>query len=168
MDTPLLTEDGFPRSDIDVAQVRMTRARIIRLRNDYRALLGELELALHDHHAALRTLGPAAGSATAAAAAPVVEVPFAVVNDVSHSSPAFEAGLVRGDRIIHFGSVHAGNHRRLAELAAVVQANVGSPIAIDLVRNVTETGIDTRMRLRLVPRRDWGGKGMLGCHILPL
>lgn len=24
------------------------------------------------------------------------------------------------------------------------------------------------LNLTLVPRRDWGGRGLLGCHILPL
>lgn len=24
------------------------------------------------------------------------------------------------------------------------------------------------LELNLVPRRDWGGRGLLGCHILPL
>lgn len=36
MDTALLTGDGFPRSDIDVVQIRLCRVKIIKLQNDYR------------------------------------------------------------------------------------------------------------------------------------
>lgn len=36
MNTLLLTIDGFPRSDIDVAQIRICRAKIIKLQNDYK------------------------------------------------------------------------------------------------------------------------------------
>jgi 26S proteasome non-ATPase regulatory subunit 9 len=43
MDTPLIDREGFPRSDIDVASVRTARVQIIRLRNDLKAVMGELE-----------------------------------------------------------------------------------------------------------------------------
>ncbi|ONH72012.1 hypothetical protein BOH78_4075 [Pichia kudriavzevii] len=36
MDTELLTLDGFPRADIDVLQIRLCRAKIIKLQNDYK------------------------------------------------------------------------------------------------------------------------------------
>ena len=36
MDTPLLSGDGFPRSDIDIVQVRLCRVKIIKLQNDYK------------------------------------------------------------------------------------------------------------------------------------
>lgn len=35
LDTQLVTLDGFPRQDIDVASIRATRANIRRLQNDY-------------------------------------------------------------------------------------------------------------------------------------
>lgn len=53
METRLTTIDGFPRSDIDVATVRTTRARIVQLRNDYKALMAKVEVALHEQFAAL-------------------------------------------------------------------------------------------------------------------
>lgn len=36
MNTSLLTLDGYPRSDIDVVQVRLCRSKIIKLQNDYK------------------------------------------------------------------------------------------------------------------------------------
>jgi 26S proteasome non-ATPase regulatory subunit 9 len=50
METPLLTLDGFPRSDIDVAAIRICRAKIIKLQNDYKwineTLLDKIQLEL--------------------------------------------------------------------------------------------------------------------------
>lgn len=43
MSTPLIDPQGFPRSDIDVAQVRTARVAIIRGRNDLKDLERELE-----------------------------------------------------------------------------------------------------------------------------
>lgn len=42
MDTPLLTLDGYPRNDIDVPEIRKCRAKIVRLRNDYKWISEEL------------------------------------------------------------------------------------------------------------------------------
>lgn len=36
MESNLITGDGFPRTDIDVVQVRLCRVKIIKLQNDYK------------------------------------------------------------------------------------------------------------------------------------
>ncbi|KAK9490154.1 hypothetical protein V1508DRAFT_425756 [Lipomyces doorenjongii] len=171
MNTPLITPDGFPRSDIDVAQVRITRTRIIRLRNDLKAVMSRIETALYEHHARLRERG----SVSAIGIAGDVErkpdpngIAFAVVNNIVERSPAYEAGLVKGDKIVKFGSVHAGNHQKLARLASVVQENENSPIEITVIRDIDEAQARAEVNLILTPRQGWGGRGMLGCHILPL
>ena len=69
MNTRLITPDGFPRADLDVAQsmcnpphgvsaqfpdnftVRTTRSRIIYLRNDYKDLMNVIEKHIHEHFA---------------------------------------------------------------------------------------------------------------------
>ena len=48
LNTPLITIEGYPRADIDVANVRIARAAIIRLRNDYKALERQIEQAVHE------------------------------------------------------------------------------------------------------------------------
>merc|ERR1712098_835790 len=53
MNTRLLTPDGFPRADLDVAQIRTTRARIIYLKNDHKALMSIIEKHIHKHFARL-------------------------------------------------------------------------------------------------------------------
>lgn len=36
------------------------------------------------------------------------------------------------------------------------------------VSRVTGVAQRQELRLTLTPTKDWGGRGMLGCHILPL
>lgn len=115
MTTPLTTFDGYPRDDIDVAQIRITRARIIPLRNDYKALTAEIERGLHGLHALSASLpttpAPAtssgSGSGGGGVAEGIIEAPFARVNTVEPAGPAGIAGVRVGDLVKRFGSVGA-------------------------------------------------------------
>ncbi|KOS16733.1 26S proteasome non-ATPase regulatory subunit 9 [Escovopsis weberi] len=137
MDTPLLTGDGFPRADLDVAQIRTTRARIIRLRNDYKELMSAIEKYLHDHFASIRD-GDGDGSAAGQPASggggssilpdslpEALEMSFAKVNTVAAGSPADQAGLKTGDEIRNFGYVNYSNHDDLRKVVECVQGNEG-------------------------------------------
>ena len=234
MNTSLTTLDGFPRADLDVAQgthfapsaskqelpdaapVRTTRARIIHLRNDHKALMSRIEAGLHAAHAAAKNspsepdaaaeharASGAGGSASAASSAPrpgaggsgEAEVDdfaapaFARVNSVVARSPADEAGLQAGDEVRRFGDVDWTNHEKLAKVASLVQRSEGvsgnvfffscsqcalvEMLTCVLQRSVTvkvtrkrEDGSMEERELRLVPRSNWGGRGMLGCHLL--
>lgn len=111
---------------------------------------------------------------TAAQAPPAVsstagiEAPFAKVNTVVPSSPADEAGLRAGDKITKFGHVNWMNHEKLSKVAQVVQQNEGREIAIKVLRSADIGGGSQTLELNLVPRHNWGGRGMLGCHLLTL
>jgi 26S proteasome non-ATPase regulatory subunit 9 len=173
MNTSLITRDGFPRADLDVAQIRTTRARIIHLRNDYKDLMNVIEKHLHEHFANVEDGNEpevsAGGSAPAILPDSVPETsdqPFAKVNSVVENSPAQTAGLKAGDLIRNFGYVNYGNHDSLRKVAECVQGNEGQNILVKVSR--TSAGGTQELRLTLVPRRDWGGRGLLGCHILPL
>ncbi|RCI15501.1 hypothetical protein L249_3403 [Ophiocordyceps polyrhachis-furcata BCC 54312] len=169
MDTPILTRDGFPRADLDVAQIRTTRARIIRLRNDHKDVMTQIERFLHDHFANLDDTNETSSSS---AARPLPDDtpdrPFARVNTVAPGSPAELAGLKAGDEIRAFGYVNQSNHDHLRKVAECVQGNEGQGISILVSRPAGAARRLEEMRLTLTPRRDWGGRGMLGCHILPL
>jgi 26S proteasome regulatory subunit N4 len=175
MQTSLTDRDGFPRSDIDVAQVRVTRARIISLRNDWKELMDRIEKGLHEHHAnlqasdAFKNAESAQRSEPAAAvqtSPPVPETPFAKVNSVEPGSPANEAGLKAGDQIRRFGTAIWSNHERLRKVGDTVQQNLGRPIQVKVLRS--SGGTSQELELRVTPRQGWGGRGTLGCHIIPI
>ncbi len=134
MKTTLTTIDGFPRADIDVAQIRTTRARIIRLKNDLKEVMKQVQVVVEEHFAAGKTLEPSPSAqswsaGTSGSGASAIEPPFAKVNTVAAGSPAAEAGLKAGDRVTKFGTANYTNHERLSKVAQVVQQNenVGIP-----------------------------------------
>ncbi|KAH7171190.1 hypothetical protein EDB81DRAFT_637806 [Dactylonectria macrodidyma] len=173
MNTPLITRDGFPRADLDVAQIRTTRARIIRLRNDYTSLMTRIEKFLHEHFATLEAdEEPAPSSSSELPILPdsqpeTLDPPFAKVNTVASGSPAELSGLKAGDEIRNFGYANRSNHDNLKKVAECVQGNEGRNVFIKVSRPIGVAGRE-ELRLILTPRKDWGGRGMLGCHILPL
>ena len=117
--------------------VRTTRARIIRLRNDYKSLMKKIEEGLHSHHAQARamssTVTPAHASPSISTspggsgevASNSVEAPFAKVNSVVEGSPAATAGLRVGDQIKRFGNIDWMNNEKLSKIADIVQRNEG-------------------------------------------
>jgi 26S proteasome non-ATPase regulatory subunit 9 len=152
MNTRLLTPDGFPRADLDVAQskqlllspsyvftdnflVRTTRSRIIYLKNDYKALMNVIEKTIHEHFANLAQQPAEAADASssqssesrplAARPAPTLDPAFATVNSVVPGSPAESAGLKPGDEIRNFGYVNRSNNEGLRRVADCVQGNEG-------------------------------------------
>ncbi|KAG6005139.1 hypothetical protein E4U21_000393 [Claviceps maximensis] len=177
MQTPLTTSDGFPRSDIDVAKIRTARARIIRLKNDYKDLMAEIEKHLHEHFASLgedveNDSDPGQAGVNGVAMMPDSEVfdldePFAKVNTVAADSPADRAGLKQGDMIRNFGYVNKTNHDNLSKVAECVQGNEGRHVFVKISR-ASNAAQRQELRLTLTPTRDWGGRGLLGCHIVPL
>ncbi|KAF5101559.1 hypothetical protein D0Z00_000834 [Geotrichum galactomycetum] len=140
MNTPLVTRDEFPRSDIDVAQIRSARTQIIRLRNDLKGVLSEIERQLHAHYSRISAIATSTteevsndGEITTTTTTVVqedevlvdapVHIGFALVDEVVAESPASRAGLTVGDTIVEFGHLHVGNNERLKRLANVVQMN---------------------------------------------
>lgn len=174
MNTSLTTFDGYPRDDVDVAQIRVTRARIISLRNDWKTIMDKIETGLHQQFEDMKKNGatdstptPAAGPSnmgTSAASAP--QTPFARVNSVEYGSPAHEAGLKADDLIRSFGGANWMNHERLRKVGEVVQSNLGRPIVVNVVRGLGSQAQE--LQLRVTPRAGWGGRGTLGCHVVPV
>ncbi|TID26913.1 putative 26S proteasome non-ATPase regulatory subunit 9 [Venturia nashicola] len=173
MQTGLTTFDGFPRADIDVPQIRTTRARIIHLRNDYKALMSRLEVVIQQRFADMASEpvpAPAATSSTSVSirsstsqsAQATPNTPFAKVNTVVSGSPAADSGLQIGDEVTRFGSATWLNHDKLSKVAEIVAQSEGRPIAVSILRG------SAGHQLTLTPRSNWGGRGLLGCQLLPL
>ncbi|KAF8123079.1 hypothetical protein K438DRAFT_1913225 [Mycena galopus ATCC 62051] len=154
MDSPLIDSEGFPRADIDIYAVRNARVRIIELRNDLYAVVNALSLALQSvYDPALALPDPPTQ---------LEGKPFAKVDGVSPGSPAAEAGLQRNDLVIKFGELtqQSFSSSSLAPLVEVVAANQNRSIPLKVLRS------DQNVFLSLTPKV-WGGRGLLGCHIVP-
>ncbi|KAI0822225.1 hypothetical protein BC628DRAFT_1327516 [Trametes gibbosa] len=165
MDTPLVDAEGFPRADIDIWAVRHARVRVIELRNDHKALMDRIMVALQ------QVYDPAAQSqaATSAGASGDSTIdnalqPFAKVDGVAPGSPAATAGLLREDLVLSFGPLTKSSFTAssLQPLAELVAAQENKEVIIEVLRSN-----DRRVRLTFIPRHGWGGRGLLGCHIVP-
>ncbi|KAM4808938.1 26S proteasome non-ATPase regulatory subunit 9 [Rhinophrynus dorsalis] len=164
MEGPLVDREGYPRADIDVYQVRHARHNIICLQNDHKAIMGEIEEALHSLHARekeKRKKDEAEAQAEALHRHQALPSAFARVDAVTPGSPASMSGLQVGDEITAFGSVNSNNFQTLQNIASVVQHSEGKPLSITVVRD------GKSVQLGLTPQR-WSGKGLLGCNIIPL
>ncbi|CED82444.1 26S proteasome regulatory complex, subunit PSMD9 [Phaffia rhodozyma] len=172
MNSPLVTLDGFPRDDIDVLAVRQARVRLIELRNDHKAVMSEIERALHqvipsssDSPRSLnRERQEGQGSGVDGTDVEGGE-PFALVKSVDERGPAGKAGLKPDDLIVKFGSVLRSNNDGLKALAALVGTSEHKPIEVVVLRG---EGNKERVTKTLVPQSGWGGRGMLGMHVVPL
>ena len=60
------------------------------------------------------------------------------------------------------------NHEKLTAVAEVVRRNEGRGVAVRVIRAGEAVGEDEELELMLVPRSGWGGRGLLGCHLLPV
>lgn len=168
MDLPLVI-DGFPRSDVDVVTVRLIRSKIIRLRNDHSAVMSQLQHHLTQQLKVHNTsddynekLSPKA-SFRPEIINPKAQA-FAFVRAVDSGSPAAKAGLLAGDRIVIFdGDIKFENHDNLKAVAYRVKVKKDTEVSVEILR-----GSGERNRLHLIPTEKWAGRGLLGCHIVPL
>ncbi|XP_077058102.1 26S proteasome non-ATPase regulatory subunit 9 isoform X1 [Siphateles boraxobius] len=162
IDGPLVDVEGFPRADVDLYKVRSARHSISCLQNDHKAVMVEIEEALHKLHATAR-VGERKDETKMEATGQTVclSSPFALVDAVTQGSPAFQAGLRVGDEIMEFGSVKTQNFRNLRDIASVVQHSEGKSLRVGVFRNGQE------VHLSLTPQH-WSGRGLLGCNLVPL
>ncbi|XP_042886465.1 26S proteasome non-ATPase regulatory subunit 9-like [Penaeus japonicus] len=160
MNDPLIDHEGYPRSDIDVYQVRHARHQIKCLQNDHTALLKQIEVGLVTVHSQARTAEADPNGVNVPPPLPTLE-PFAKVDHVTLGSPAHIAGLQEGDQIAKFGSIVSSNFRNMTNIAEIVNHSVNSTIQVIVQRE------DQNVTLSLTPRT-WSGRGLLGCNIVPI
>ncbi|OCH91211.1 hypothetical protein OBBRIDRAFT_792490 [Obba rivulosa] len=167
METPLLDADGFPRSDIDVWAVRHARVRIIELRNDLAAVMDRIMVGLqnvYDPSVAAAAEPTEMPQSNISVSPPSALLPFAKVDGVAPGSPAAAAGLLREDLVLSFGVLTRSSFgsSSLQPLAEYVATQENREILVRVLRGANET-----VSLTFIPRRNWGGRGLLGCHIVP-
>lgn len=165
MSLPLVI-DGFPRSDIDVVTVRLIRSKIVRLRNDHAAILDQLQNKLtQQFHSKIESsnVSQEQGTSKGFKNPNLHAQAFALVKDVVQNSPAEKAGLSIGDRITYFdGDINARNHNNLSALALRVKEKKDKNVPVEVLRD------SSPKTLQLVPTENWPGRGLLGCHIVPI
>jgi 26S proteasome non-ATPase regulatory subunit 9 len=93
--------------------------------------------------------------------------PFAKIEGVLPNSPAMEAGLMKGDLIITFGTIDYSNNRQLRALGEMVSnANLdGTGITLFVARSTEQS--ERKISLKLRPRQ-WSGRGLVGCTFSPI
>lgn len=168
MQEPLIDSSGFPRSEIDVHSVRIDRNQVIRLRNDHKAVMADIERILHEIHQAKRATTTTTGTGDVidkSSEEDTIEttpVAFAIVNAVAPDSPAYSAGLRRNDRICKFGPIDEKNHQNLLALNTLIGQSENRPVPVSLLRD------GELHHITVTPKSGWGGRGTFGCHLLPL
>ncbi|XP_062873974.1 26S proteasome non-ATPase regulatory subunit 9 [Trichomycterus rosablanca] len=164
MHAALVDVEGFPRADVDLYQIRTARHSISCLQNDHKAIMVEIEEALHKLHSTAKAKheqDQAGAQADPMEQDVSLPPPFARVDTVTQGSPAHQAGLCTDDEIIEFGSVNTNNFQNLQNIASVVQHSEGKSVRIAVIRN------GQKVHFNLTPQR-WSGRGLLGCNIVPL
>ncbi|EPQ67186.1 Bgt-1963 [Blumeria graminis f. sp. tritici] len=136
MKTPLITQDGFPRADLDVALIRTTRAKIIHIQNDLKSLMSVIERHIHAYFASKGQDDVTEDSELKSDLKTTTSSPshtnkhtlarcFAKVNSIVYNSPSAAAGLQIGDKISSFGHINFSNHDRLNQIKNLVQESEG-------------------------------------------
>lgn len=177
----LVDSEGFPREDIDIPAVRAQRRRLAELRNEHSEITDKINVNIQILHSVRPTSrassakdsGPQERSLSGEVASlsqtsgftvtsramdmdSVTSIPFAMVDEITESSPAAEDGLQLGDQVVKFGNVEGGDNL-LPRLAAEAQANQGQAVSVGVIRQ------GAKLDLSVTPRV-WQGRGLLGCH----
>lgn len=180
----LVDSEGFPRTDVDVYNVRLLRVEIIRLQNDVKDITSKIEAHLYKVHAQAKLEGVV--NQVPITSQPVLlisndntvndnvnnektDTVLAIIDGVSPDSPSYDAGLKRNDKIIMFGPINSESLKKtpkglsvLQEIGNLVQKYEDKSVIVVVKRDEEVDPIS----LTLVPTR-WSGRGLLGCHIIP-
>jgi len=174
----LIDDEGFPRADMDIHLIRIQRNKRALLQTDHKAKMKEIEallLQIHEVYGKLAKTAPlttvpaplksgeTAKSVEVAVAPESIVQPFAVVHEVTPSSPGEKAGLKVGDKILQVGTVTkgVGGMADLHNVGAYLQQNENQTVALIALRGTKQ------LEMRLVPSK-WSGNGLLGCHLVPI
>ncbi|KAE8537930.1 hypothetical protein D1P53_005991 [Cryptococcus gattii VGV] len=170
--TSLLDNEGYPRGDLDIYAIRHARSSLVRLQNDRRTVTDLLATALHD------AFVPSSSEQQPNGSVPIPsrqtngysartrqtgwpERAVAKVNTVAVNSPASVAGLKAQDMIYSFAGIDHTSPGGLQAIGAAVAQSEGTPLPLLVMRG------QERLQLTLTPQSGWGGRGLIGCHILP-
>lgn len=107
---------------------------------------------------------PVQPTALSASSTSPEDVPFASIESIARLSPAYEAGLRNGDKLIRFGGITHQNHDNLTAIAELGQVSFSKERTISVVFESHQDG--TRKTANVRPRK-WPGRGPLGFLLKP-
>lgn len=156
---PLIDKDGFPVSGIDVHQVRILRNRFAILSTDLEQVLRKIEVSINEIHEHARNTGNIQSGSRGRL------VPFGRVDTVVSGSPADDAGLLVGDKILKFGGLCTVSDSSVKHCYdGIPESITGIPDGDYIDIYVTRLERDsTDILVRIRPR-----EGRVGCLIKPL
>lgn len=183
---PLIDEEGFPRGDIDLYEIRRQRNRLSVINTDHKNLMKEIEKELQVIYASypsnetqatlsqdkdqttpsnsigmMASSSPPPPSPSPSNTSQIISIPFAIIDEILPHSPAQVSGLVDGDELIQFDSIDGKIQNPLSFIPQIVSKNANHPINLKIRRNGVE------MPITLIPQA-WSGRGLLGCHLSPV
>merc|ERR1712129_618960 len=91
---------------------------------------------------------------------------FAWIDEVTDGSPASEAGLMVGDHVCRFGGIDRVATGDLNACFAAIQRLVPASVNTEVDVLVLRGQPPAKVELKFTPRQ-WGGRGLLGCHLAP-
>lgn len=160
MNSKLITDDGYPRQDIDdLVRVTLTRRDIIQRRNDltkvinksHQLLEEQLQKKSNDNTTTNKTIIDTSS----------VKLPaFALFEEVDLNGPIGKSGIKNGDKLLSFGKITIINGG-LSKISKEVQLN--KLIKINIMRDD-----DIQLQFDVIPNNQWGGTGLLGCKLKKL
>ena len=170
----LVDSMGFPRSDIDLYNVRNKRQRLAVINTDHKALMKEIEKALHEFQSdnfqnlstsqSVESEIPTNVDRMDPTGLPHLSLftkHFAIIDEILTGSPSCDAGLLNGDELIAFGYVNYRTTDAINAVPTVVRENVNGCISVTIRR------LGNIINLELYPKV-WAGRGLLGCHLSPV
>lgn len=181
---PLIDREGFPIQGIDHTMIRTERNKLIRLQNDLKGLMLQIEKDMQTFFLKEKDkIRPIANDIVVDKKEPIsiqlfeednfknndkLKLPFAVVGLVSEGSPAEESGLKPGDSIINFDNIISyGITNPLQKIAEIVRNKENKPIRVEIMRK-TNPEIEFEqlevLDIVLTPHK-WFGLGLLGCKL---
>nr|CAD2151502.1 unnamed protein product [Meloidogyne enterolobii]CAD2166660.1 unnamed protein product [Meloidogyne enterolobii] len=162
MNEPLVDDQDFPLSGIDIYAVTSARGNIRRLQNDRTEKMAEIDrIIVAIHNQTSQNENSEQNNEGESSVHRTSNKPIVQVDKVSPNSPAQKAGLCEGDLIIQFGNLHADVFNKLDQLKEVVNNSKNKPIRITLLRGVKV------FRLILTPQV-WDGIGLVGCQFIAI
>ncbi|KAL6465788.1 hypothetical protein MHYP_G00259210 [Metynnis hypsauchen] len=196
MHAPLVDVEGYPRADVDLFQIRTARHSISCLQNDHKAIMVEIEEALHRLHArerAKREQDQAEAQMERMEQEASLPAPFARVDAVTQGSPAYQAGSLNSLNTVNipfcegpfrgwFLSLTLNNSDSGLHIGDEIIAfgsvntsnfqnlqNIASVVQHSEGKSVSIAVVRNgqKVNLSLTPQR-WSGRGLLGCNIVPL